>query len=311
MPTSTSETEPTMKASQLLKIIPEFHGRTNENVHEFLDAADESFSLVIETEKKILLTFLRTKLKGAAFKAIQYMRCDSWDELKSHLSQRFGVGDTIRFIEKEFTMLVQKPHESVAEFGERTCTLAAKITEYNIREKKYDAEMFQKIMEDRILVQFITGLRELVRFQVKAYKITEYREALAVACNLEKEAEANKEFDSRNFLRKIGLKDQGSYHEKPKCHVCKKTGHKASDCFFNRDKKTARVNVVTCYFCNKLGHIAKDCRTRTRQLSNDTNRSQYNNKSESRPLQPQPQASGNEFRLPLESRKGRPANQYK
>lgn len=47
-------------------------------------------------------------------------------------------------------MLVQNNKESVAEFDERTCTLAAKFTEYNVKEKKNDADTFQKIMEDSL-----------------------------------------------------------------------------------------------------------------------------------------------------------------
>lgn len=284
-----------MKATQVLKVIPEFHGRINENVHEFLDAAEECFKLVRESESKILLSFLRTKLKGAAFKAVQYLSLDSWEQLKEHLQRRFGVGDTIRFIEKEFTMLNQNHKETVAEFGERTCTLAAKITEYNVREKNYDADMFQKIMEDRILVQFITGLREPVRFQVKTYKCADYQEALAIACNLEKEALASREFDGRNYLKKLGLRDQSTYQEK--CFICKKTNHKSSDCYFKEKPKS--IKIITCYFCHKPGHIAKECRSKARKTPQH-----YSNNNNF-------QHQGNEQRLPVESRSGRPANSFK
>lgn len=300
-----------MKATQVIKIIPEYSGRPHENIHEFLDAAEECFSLVKQSEQRILLSFIRTKLKSTAFKAIQYVTLNDWNQLKEHLQQRFGVGDTIRFIEKEFTMLNQKPHESVAEYGERTCTLAAKITEYNIREKKYDADMFQRIMEDRILVQFVTGLREPVRFQVKAYKCDDYREALAVAVNLEKEAQANRDFDGRHFLKKLGLRDQGSYGDKPKCHKCHKYGHKMADCFFNKEKpryqEKARVNVVTCYYCNRSGHIARDCRSKAYDARNNNRR--INGRQEG--SDHIPSGSGNESRLPLASRTGRPANSFK
>lgn len=159
------------------------------------------------------------------------MSIESWVQFKEHLQHRFSVGDTIRYIEKEFTMLVQSNKESVAEFGERTCTLATKITEYNVKEKKYDADIFQKIMEYRILVQFVTGLREPVRLQVKAYKCKDYQEALAVACNIEKEMLSQKDFDVRNYLRKLGLRDQGIYSDKSKCFVCNKIGHKVKDCY--------------------------------------------------------------------------------
>lgn len=303
--TTDTESLTGMKATQVIKIIPEYHGRLNENIHEFLDATEECFGLVRDSEKKILLSFIRTKLKGAAFKAIQYLTLDSWDQLKDHLQRRFGVGDTIRYIEKEFTMLTQNSHETVAEFGERTCTLAAKISEYNIKEKGYDSEMFQKIMEDRILVQFVTGLREPVRFQVKTYKCEDYREALTVACNLEKEAKSNREFDGRNYLRKLGLKDQGTYHEKPRCFNCNKMGHKAAECYLNKQKhhSPAKINIVTCYFCNKPGHIAKECRTRANVLRN---KSVTNNHQ----TFPHPH-QGNESRLPQESRTGRPANSFK
>lgn len=64
----------------------------------------------------------------------------------------------------------------------------------NVREKKYDADTFKKIKEDRILVQFVTGLWEPIRFQVKAYKCKDYQAALAVTCNLEKETLAQKDF---------------------------------------------------------------------------------------------------------------------
>lgn len=288
-----------MKATQILKLIPEFHGKPHENVHEFLDAVDEGVNLVNKSEEKILLSFLRTKLKGTAFKAIQYVPIESWGQFKEHLQRRFGVGDTIRYIEKEFTMLVQGNKESVAEFGERTCTLAAKITEYNVREKKYNADLFQKIMEDRILVQFVTGLREPVRFQVKAYKCNDYQEALAVACNLEKETLAQKDFDGRNYLRKMGLRDQGNYNDKPKCFVCNKFGHKAKDCYNNKPKTAStKIHVIQCFNCNKPGHVAKNCRAKINKPFNFAQRDREIRQ-------------GNDNRLPLESRAGRPANEFK
>lgn len=299
--TSSNQSEK-LRATQLLKLIPEYHGRPNENVHEFLDSVDESFKLVKREEENILLSFLRTKLKGSAFKAVQYLSVDSWGQLKDHLQRRFGVGDTIRFIEKEFTMLNQGNRESVAEFGERTCTLAAKITEYNIREKKYDSETFQKIMEDRILVQFVTGLKEPLRFQVKTYRCEEYQEALGIACNLEKEHLAQKDFDSRNYLRRLGLPDHNNHTERPSCFICNKKGHKSKDCFLRKDKfPTARVNVVQCYNCQKMGHIAKHCRSKPK------NRDQPQGNGASRTVNNQ----GNENRLPAGSRLGRPAIQFK
>ena len=63
------------------------------------------------------------------------MSIEYQSQCKDHLQCRFGIGDTIRYIQKEFTILTQSSEESVAEFGERACKLAAKITEYNVREK--------------------------------------------------------------------------------------------------------------------------------------------------------------------------------
>lgn len=288
----------TLRATQILKIIPDYYGRPNENVHEFIDAVEEGFNLVKKEDTKVLLAFLRTKLKGPAFKAIQYLSIDSWKQLKEHLQRRFGVGDTIGYLEKEFTLLTQKHKETVAEFGERTCALAAKITEYNIREKGYDADTFQKIMEDRILVQFVTGLLEPVRFQLKTYRCTEYQEALNIACNLERESQSQG-FDSRNYLKKIGLRDQNSYTDRPKCFNCGKQGHKSRDCYFKQEKhSSAQVKVVQCYNCNKMGHIAKFCRSKGFKKYPDT-----------RPQETQNQGNGNH--LSATSRPGRPAQQYK
>lgn len=71
-PSATSDPSSTgngvgLKATQLLIIIPEFHSKAQENVHEFLDAADEAFKLVKAKEQPILLAFLRTRLKYSAF----------------------------------------------------------------------------------------------------------------------------------------------------------------------------------------------------------------------------------------------------
>lgn len=295
-----SSTGSGLKATQLLKIIPEFHGKAQENVHEFLDAADEAFKLVKAEEQPILIAFLRTRLKNSAFKAVQYLNVDSWAELREHLQRRFGVGDSIRFIEKEFTLLNQGPRESVAEFGERTCNLAAKITEYNVREKKYDADMFEKIMEDRILVQFTTGLREPTRFQVKTYKCSDYREALSIACNLEKEQQSQRDFDGRNFLQKKGLSDGGSYESRPKCFHCGKSNHRSSECYRRRAAPSPiNVRVVTCYNCQKPGHIAKDCRSRKRF-----------DDSKFGPKTPNPN-QGNESRPPATSQAGWTAKHFK
>lgn len=75
---TTSSSKVGMKATQILKLIPEFHGKPNENSHEFLDAADEGFNLISKDKEKILFSFLLTKLKVVAFKAVQYMSIESW-----------------------------------------------------------------------------------------------------------------------------------------------------------------------------------------------------------------------------------------
>lgn len=36
----------TLRATQLLKIIPDYYGRPNGNVHEFIDAVEEGLNLV-------------------------------------------------------------------------------------------------------------------------------------------------------------------------------------------------------------------------------------------------------------------------
>lgn len=289
-----------LKATNLLKIIPEFHGKPQENVHEFLDAADEAFKLVKKEEEPILLALLRTRLKNSAFKAVQYLNVDNWADLRDHLQRRFGVGDSIRFIEKEFTLLNQGPRESVAEFGERTCNLAAKITEYNVREKKYGADMFEKIMEDRILVQFTTGLREPTRFQVKTYKCEDYREALSIASNLEKEQQSQRDFDGRDFLKKKGLSDGGFYGGKSKCFHCGRTNHKSNDCYRKGGTSSAaHVRVVTCFNCQKPGHVAKDCRSKRRNNDNKFGPGIQN------------QNQGNESRPPAASQAGWAAKNFK
>lgn len=266
--TSESHSLNTLRATQLLKIIPDFHGRNSENIHEFIDTVDEGFNLVKKEDEKILLAFLRTKLKGSAFKAVQYIDLESWPQLKEHLQRRFGVGDNIQYIEKEFTLLTQRSRETVAEFGERTCTLAAKISEYNIREKGYDAETFSKIMEDRIMYRIMIVLsyyvrhadgsticnREPVRFQLKTYRCKDYHEAIGIACHLEKELIGQKDFDARNYLKKIGLNDQASNSERPKCFTCGKPGHKTKDCFHRKENnQKACVKVIQCFNCQKNG----------------------------------------------------------
>lgn len=52
------------------------------------------------------------------------------------------------------------------------------------------------------------------------------------------------------YLRKLGIRDQGTYHEKPRCFTCNKKGHKIVECYFNKNKHhgTVKINIVTCYF---------------------------------------------------------------
>lgn len=58
--------------------------------------------------------------------------------------------------------------------------MTAKITKYIIRENKYDLDTFLKVTDGRILVQFITGLKEPVHFQLKTHRCASYQDALHV-----------------------------------------------------------------------------------------------------------------------------------
>ena len=58
------------------------------------------------------------------------------------------------------------------------------------------------------------------------------------------------------------------------CHICHKTGHKASECRYNKDNR----RIVECAFCHRKGHSEQDCRTKQRVMNKDSSLCYYCNK---------------------------------
>lgn len=259
-----------------IHLIPNFSGEDETSVEKFLESVRIVSHLSGWNEQQTL-GVARLRLSGAAadFVTANPHIVDSYANFSLALKQRFNVKISPFMLERMFTTCMQKPLESVAEFSTRLRNLGNKLRE-SMRNPQ--SESSKLMMEDRLLAQFLIGLREeigrfvLVRnpkgiVEAEAYATME--EASIRNYQIRTNSVQALQFDSPhewsiNLAQQLASPKQNrtwngplNSSERPQVSPPAERSHR--DHHGNR-----RINSSprTCYRCGLAGHIARSCPAR-------------------------------------------------
>lgn len=252
------------------KIIPEFDG-TRENFQKFLSCCDVvNKTATTESDKKVLLQIIESRISGKVFNLIKYHPYASWEELKVVLQNQFLERRTIAQLQAELISCRQYPNENVRSYANRLETLQTDLNEACIQSEGIDSSAcIISLNAKTALKAFQDGLLESLRLIIRACRHTKLTDAIESAVLEERSQRTH----SYNFSRKN--KYQGS---EIVCFKCKKKGHMANKCFSSTEpmKQSSKSNTdfssgksenkevkfITCAYCKNKGHHIKDCRKR-------------------------------------------------
>lgn len=263
-----------MNLSQAAKFVPEFSGNRNE-LSKFISCGDFAIENVESSYKYLLLEIIKNKLINDAYNIIRFKDVKSWEQLKVALNDKYGEKKNIAHLQLEMSSARQNKDEDVRAYSERLnsilSSLAIQMTEN--KDKSVKSAIYD-VLEQQRHNAFIEGLRQPIKFLMKAKNITIFEDAVEAAVLEEINISNDKE-----TLEYFGLKvknyreyNNNNYKKdsRPKCSNCHKIGHEMSNCYFKKTsfnknnfiKKSKDVHVktiITCHYCGKEGHIQSKC----------------------------------------------------
>lgn len=248
------------------KLLVKFDGNKSK-FFEFIDNCDKALQLVDFKYKDILFQIIQTKLTDNARSIIRNRCFESWDQLKSYLSDIYVDRRTASQWQAELNMCRQKPGESVISFSNRLENCYLKL----VNSLKLPSDTEQKLacielIKDQALNIFISGLGNELVILVKAQRPTSLEQAISIALSEERELKF------RNAMR-------NNYITKPFCDFCKMTNHDTNKCRKRtvRHFSTPSKPPITCKFCKKLGHTINDCfKLKNKNAFNEKNKQPLN-----------------------------------
>ena len=158
-PTPTATSVPSVPfIGSNVHLIPNFCGDDSVTVEKFIDSLKTVSHLSAWSESHTLCA-ARLRISGTAGEYIVANPhiLDSFEVFQKSLKERFTPKISLVSLERSFISCLQQPLESVQEFSTRLRRLAIQLREANANP---NTEATRKMIEDRLFVQFLAGLRQ-------------------------------------------------------------------------------------------------------------------------------------------------------
>lgn len=275
-----------LNLNQAAKFVPEFNGK-RDDLSKFISCGNFAIENVESSYQILLLEIIKNKLIGEAYNIIRFKDIGSWEQLKVALYDKYGEKKNIAHLQLEMNSARQRKDEDVRAFSERLnnilSSLAIQMTEN--KDKAVKSAIYD-VLEQQRHNAFIEGLRQPIKFLMKAKNIKIHEDAVEAAV-LEEINIINDRETQEYFGLKV--KDYREYKKdsRPKCNNCNKMGHETSNCYFKKTsfnknnfvKNSRNVHVktiVTCHYCGKPGHVQAKCFKKQRDEENKNSSNKQN-----------------------------------
>lgn len=246
-----------LKIEIVIRFIPEFDGEKTK-LHKFLNCCDVMASTYTRPEdQQMLLNTIKSKLSSKAYDSVKYKTYNTWIELKKLLTDQFTDRKTANSINQTLSRVTQNFNEDVRTYANRIEKLYSELIEATVREQGQTTLTFaEQIYKDLALKRFIEGLVPSIRSIIKPTKFQTLEMAVEAALEEElllklKNHHINKPSFNQN-------KSSGLF-----CKRCKRTGHRAENCYSNISKDNLQRKIhLMCNYCKKTNHTIKYCKKR-------------------------------------------------
>ncbi|XP_029173288.1 uncharacterized protein LOC114942149 [Nylanderia fulva] len=280
-----------MTLKEARKLIPTFHGKSQRELNEFLDACTYVISHIDRRDEDSLVwSILSTKVKGKAWLDCKTRDIRTYEELKRQLESTYQSKHMTTHLQIEFNSLKQKTNEDSQAFGIRVETIAMELYESMIEGRARSTTEKRVILETiqgQALHNFQTGLREEIQTIVRSRDYRTLKEAINAAITEEKVRNANATRSTKNNRRDIKLSSRDI--EKITCYKCGKPNYIGRECrsskyVLPKPEKSDRVTTVEkfCNYCKKRGHNRDECWTLNRRTKTTSSHDKTNGDKKSR-----------------------------
>lgn len=241
----------------LCNFINPYNG-SRETLTAFLTNCQDALDLASDSQKRLLLKFIISKLEGKARIACSNKIFDNFESLREFLRQNFGETKHYSHLFFDLQSCKQRAGESVSEFSLRidTCLTEMQTEIHNSNTSKKDLSGRIAMTEDLTIHSFMFGLTPRIGNMVRCRNPKNLNEAINIAIEEEK---------IQNFV----AKSHSTHHQQPKL------SSQASS--FNSTKIDTKQKIppqIVCSYCKNPGHHIAKCKKR--EYNNNLRNNSYN-----------------------------------
>ncbi|XP_059047426.1 uncharacterized protein LOC131842878 [Achroia grisella] len=248
--------------STLLKLIPSFDTRENNQLYRFVRSCNSAFKLATSDQEPILLVYTLNNITGPGASDVHCKQYKTWTELKSFLVEKFSQIKTINHLNLELQSMFQKLNETMTEYFHRVDLCRSKIIE------KLTAEISDNTLAGRLatteetaLSVFVNGISSDIGTMLRTKNFCNLSEAGRFALQEDKIRAMN---NARQALFRVPA--VGQTVNRPRPQIRSTLNNQSVTRRLNTSPRyvsqTSTHETVTCNYCKKPGHLIADCRKR-------------------------------------------------
>lgn len=224
---------------EALRLIPCFDGTVPSDIFPFISACEIALTSVADGCRPILLSAIKTKLRGNAYAITQYRDVERWESLKTLLEEEFCAQRTATHVQLELNATRQREGDTVSSYSNRIQTLFHELCNASVVGKTAaEAVIIREHIKGQTLAIFIEGLRQPMKTIIKAGKPASLE--MAIKESMEEERLYKSDKKSQRFFSNSKPGGKTRY-----CNRCKTNTHHTENCRFIKGTQTGKSNHST------------------------------------------------------------------